>query len=112
MKLYTCPVCAYSRMPYPIEEGNICPCCGTEFGYDDMDATYREVRDRWVGAGTPWFSPIDAPPLLWNGIVQLVGAEYEFTPPTWLAATVIQSALERLKGTPAVGFTLSFDAAA
>lgn len=84
---YTCPVCAYSRMPYPAEEGNICPCCGTEFGYDDsMGITFRDLRDRWVSLHTPWFSPLpeDAPPPMWNGVVQLLRADYDFSWPEWL----------------------------
>lgn len=72
-------------MPYPADEGNICPCCGTEFGFDDdLGVSYRELRDRWVEDGTPWFSTVDAPPPLWDGINQLVSSEFEFTPPTWL----------------------------
>lgn len=67
-------------MPYPAEEGNICPCCGTEFGYDDaLGVTFRTLRDQWVANETPWFSPIDQPPPLWNGVVQLILADYEFT---------------------------------
>jgi hypothetical protein len=79
---YTCPVCAYSEMPYPVDEGNICPCCGTEFGFDDaMGVTHRQIRDRWVAAGTPWFSPIDEPPFAWDGVAQLLAADYEFDLP-------------------------------
>ncbi len=79
---YTCPVCAFSRMPYAADEGNICPCCGTEFGFDDtMGITFRQLRDRWVAANTPWFSPVNSPPPLWNGVVQLILSEYEFTWP-------------------------------
>lgn len=85
MTRYTCPVCAYSQMPYSADEGNICPCCGTEFGYDNtMGVTFRMIRDRWVVAHTPWFSPLDTPPTLWSGIAQLILADYEFTWPEWL----------------------------
>ena len=46
MMHFTCPVCAYTLMPYPADEGNICPCCGTEFGYDDLLAEL-DRRARW-----------------------------------------------------------------
>jgi hypothetical protein len=40
----------------------ICPCCGAEFGYDDMDVcavtTYRE---KWLKKGAKWFSPKKKP---------------------------------------------------
>lgn len=86
MTNYTCPVCAYSLMPYPVEEGNICPCCGTEFGFDDdLGMSFRRIRDAWVAAGTPWFSPIDPRPLLWNGLVQLILSGYEFALPEDMA---------------------------
>lgn len=82
---FTCPVCAYSLMPYPADEGNICPCCGTEFGFDDdLGVSYRELRDHWLEQGAPWFSPVDDTPPHWDPIEQLVQSEFEFTPPTWL----------------------------
>lgn len=82
---YTCPVCAYSSMPYPAVEGNICPCCGTEFGYDDtMGVTFLDLRNKWVNSRTPWFSPLESPPPGWNGIRQLILAGYDFTWPAWL----------------------------
>lgn len=84
---YTCPVCAYTQMPYQAAEGNICPCCGTEFGYDDtMGVTFRDLRDRWVAQRTPWFSPVDQPPPLWNGVAQLILADYEFAMAPWMEA--------------------------
>ena len=69
-------------MPYSATEGNICPCCGTEFGYDDdFGVTFLDLRNRWVAADTPWFSPVDEPPPMWDGILQLFLADYEFTWP-------------------------------
>ena len=57
MTHYTCPVCTFPRMTEPVEEGTICPCCGTEFGYDDdLGVTYAQLRARWVARGRPWFS--------------------------------------------------------
>src|SRR5712691_11392193 len=75
---YTCPVCAYS-MVEPVEEGNICPCCGTEFGYDDdLGVTYRQLRQLWIEHGCPWFSPVAAMPNDWEPILQMVEADFEF----------------------------------
>jgi hypothetical protein len=80
MNFYTCPVCAYPEMSDPIEEGNICPCCGTEFGYDDdLGVTYRQLRDLWINGGMTWFSPVRRPAADWSPVRQLVDADYEFT---------------------------------
>ncbi|KAB0603055.1 hypothetical protein F7R19_10270 [Cupriavidus pauculus] len=33
----------------------ICPCCGTEFGYEDSTpASAREMRSRWIAGGKQW----------------------------------------------------------
>jgi|SRR5579863_1561197 len=80
MHLYICPVCAYT-LSYPPEDFNICPCCGTEFGYDDTTFTYRELRNKWLATGAKWFSPVDNPPFGWNPFVQLILADYEFDVP-------------------------------
>ena len=85
MNFYTCPVCAYSQMPYPVDEGNICPCCGTEFGFDDdLGVSHRQLRDQWVQSGASWFSNIHQPREGWDGIVQLVVSGLDFTQPEWL----------------------------
>lgn len=81
MTTHRCPVCAY-QMPEPPEEGNICSCCGTEFGYDDdLGVTYRQLRELWISRGMPWFSPAARPPMIWNPVRQLVEAEYDFEMP-------------------------------
>ena len=41
---------------------DICPCCGTEFGYED--GTLQAVvnaRKRWLDAGAPWFAERERP---------------------------------------------------
>jgi len=70
--MYTCPVCYYTRMPDPPQDYNICPCCGTEFGSDDENASWEDLRLQWIGRGAPWF--FDQPPAFWNGFVQLLKA--------------------------------------
>ena len=41
---YRCPVCFFDEMPDPPRDYNICPCCGTEFGNDDVEYSYAELR--------------------------------------------------------------------
>jgi len=48
--MYTCPVCFYSELDFnPLKKDyDICPSCGTEFGLDDFDESYLELREKWV----------------------------------------------------------------
>lgn len=53
-KLFTCPVCGYDKLdkdPAPLSY-EICPHCGTEFGYDDAFCTHAELRERWLDRGS------------------------------------------------------------
>jgi hypothetical protein len=68
--MFSCPVCLYSEMPDPPRDYHICPCCGTEFGNDDADCTYDQLRDRWIRAGAPWF--FGSPPYGWSPQAQLL----------------------------------------
>jgi hypothetical protein len=79
--MYPCPVCGYDRMEFPAEPYNICPCCGTEFGYEDFADTYAErvqrwaqLRRRWLENDAPWFSPVDPSPPGWSPYAQLLRA--------------------------------------
>ena len=82
--VYPCPVCGY-EMPDPAVEGEICSCCGTEFGYDDDDlqATYDQLRQYWLHHGAPWFSHAVAPPYGWDPVQQVIlaGFDVEFPDP-------------------------------
>jgi hypothetical protein len=76
---YSCPVCGYDRLEHPPEDYYICPCCGTEFGYEDFADTFEErqerwveLRERWIDRGAPWFSPVTPPPPNWNAYRQLL----------------------------------------
>lgn len=41
---------------------NICPCCGTEFGYDDATlAGVMRKRAIWRDEGAEWFIPAEKP---------------------------------------------------
>jgi len=73
---YKCPVCFYPQMLDPPEDYNICPCCGTEFGNDDAEASHSELRRRWVSDGARWFFEI--PPPGWNPFVQLLAGQGYF----------------------------------
>lgn len=71
---YQCPVCGYNQMLAPPSNHYICPCCGTEFGYDDFAKAHRALRNEWLSNGAPWFSSTTAAPFLWNGFRQVIEA--------------------------------------
>jgi len=68
--LNTCPVCGY-RLDDPPENHNICPSCGTEFGFDDLYRTHEQLRARWLGRGAAWWSDSDPTPAGCNPQKQL-----------------------------------------
>lgn len=47
---YLCPVCGYG-MEDPPSDFNICPCCGTEFGYHDANTSTNTLRAAWLRGG-------------------------------------------------------------
>jgi len=81
MLLYTCPVCGYGHMPYPAVRHEICPCCGTEFGFDDYCQSHRALRNAWLANGGRWFSPVHPRPKDWNPFMQVMQAGYDFDVP-------------------------------
>lgn len=74
---FTCPVCRFaglSEAPYDTfncASYSICPCCGTEFGYDDASAAHDALRAKWVDGGMHWWSPNVEPPPGWDPRKQL-----------------------------------------
>ena len=54
----------------------ICPCCGTEFEYDDATLSHAELRSAWIRNGAEWHSRVVHPPLGWNPSMQLILAGY------------------------------------
>jgi hypothetical protein len=85
---YLCPVCGYPDLhsdPWendaPSDE--ICPSCGTHFGYDDVaggDASrrsriWRERREAWKSNGKIWFSKGIPWPPNWNPEAQVAAVE-------------------------------------
>lgn len=80
---HICPVCGYPELYEPAwadghPSEDICPSCGTQFGYDDargVDVESRrivhaELRARWVASGSKWWSP-EPEPANWNPKRQL-----------------------------------------
>jgi hypothetical protein len=57
---YVCPVCGYPDLNEPVYDSfgcasyNICPCSGTEFGYDDSTVAHSDLREKWVSEGMKW----------------------------------------------------------
>jgi hypothetical protein len=78
-RTFACPVCGFAGLDEAAydEQGNasfgICPCCGTEFGYDDATAGHAELRARWIQAGKRWWSERGPPPD-WDADAQLAQA--------------------------------------
>jgi hypothetical protein len=76
---YTCPVCGYDKLTRAPRDYMICPCCGTEFGYDDFAMSHEELRQEWLRAGAPWFSDSTPRPPHWSAVEQLRNIGYEAT---------------------------------
>lgn len=70
---YKCVVCGYDGLDFPqyLEHGepnfSICPCCGWESGFDDLDRglTFEEYRKGWIKEGAEWLN-IDKKPDNWD----------------------------------------------
>jgi hypothetical protein len=74
---YMCPVCGYPKLTEPPYDHHgcasfdICPSCGTEFGYDDDANSHEELRSAWIDGGKLWFSKATLPPPNWDPDVQM-----------------------------------------
>lgn len=73
---HICPVCGYDRLEEMAYDGTapsfeICPSCGTEFGYDDSGRSHEELRSTWVAKGCHWWSTFQSPPPGWDPTDQL-----------------------------------------
>lgn len=75
---HSCPVCGFSGMPYAPVDYNICPCCGTEFGLDDVETSHADLRMAWVRGGARWFSDELRPEENWNPFIQMTNAGLEY----------------------------------
>ena len=77
---FVCPVCGYPNLAEPPYDGTspsyeICPSCGTEFGYEDSGRSHAELRHAWVDGGCRWWATYDKPPKGWDPLQQLRGLE-------------------------------------
>jgi transposase-like protein len=73
---FQCPVCGYYGLEEePYDEGcasfEICPSCGTQFGYEDVSKSHEELRQAWIEDGSRWWSKNIEPPRNWNPRQQL-----------------------------------------
>lgn len=66
---FLCPVCGYNdALAPPYKNGQydwyqeICPSCGTQFGYDDCGISHQELRRKWLAGGARWWSSSPQPP--------------------------------------------------
>ena len=75
--IFTCVVCGYDELDEPpydeygCSSFTICPCCGTEFGYDDYSIAHEVLRQRWVASGMKWWSTAVPEPVNFDPIAQL-----------------------------------------
>lgn len=68
-KKYICPVCGFNELaepPYNVQRQpshEVCPCCGFEFGFDDVlkGQRFDSFRRRWIEKGAAWFWPEKKP---------------------------------------------------
>jgi hypothetical protein len=63
-----CRVCGYALDFAPWGEDDssptweICPCCGTEFGYEDSTIIgTKQARQQWIENGATWFDNTEKP---------------------------------------------------
>lgn len=61
-------------MDDPPRDNNICPSCGTEFGYHDAGRTLAELRAEWLNTGAKWSSKFHQQPTDWDAMKQLTEA--------------------------------------
>jgi len=96
---YACPVCGYGGLYRPPRDYYTCPCCGTEFGYDDYAQDPQELRRRWVVSGAVWFSKTRPAPPGWSAFMQLLNANLaiQFHGPQVSRTTVLASARDHVQ---------------
>ncbi len=84
-----CPICGYDNLYEPAyDEYNcssfeICPCCDTEFGFNDQwlfikEECWIELRKMWIEKGAKWFHDNEyiSQPENYNPITQLLNIGY------------------------------------
>ena len=71
---FNCTVCGFDGLDESPAYFTICPCCGTEFGYDDFVRGHDELLAEWIVKGMQWHSSVSPRPAGWEPIEQLVRA--------------------------------------
>jgi hypothetical protein len=71
---YVCPVCGYRELPSPPVDMSyeICPSCGTEFGYNDFRRSHNDLMMDWVRGGMRWHASWQPQPPDWKPRQQLL----------------------------------------
>lgn len=79
---WTCPVCGWPGLREPPVDPtgsptySMCPCCGTQYGADDLDKPHAELRKEWVQSGAQWWSQNEPAPEGWDANKQLQAAGF------------------------------------
>src|ERR1035441_1916495 len=86
--MFMCPVCGYDGLTKPAMNHQICPSCGTQFGYSDagpepIAEIHSGLRAYWLNHGASWQSSVIPRPPNWNASAQLIKAGLGFDIP-WL----------------------------
>jgi hypothetical protein len=102
---YACPVCLYPKMEEPPEKHAICPCCGTQFGYDDCTKTLIQLRWDWIRDGARWFDEATTPPANWDPYKQ-VGIRAE-TASTRITQKVVVGSARTIFATPQLSYRVA-----
>lgn len=87
-----CPVCGYPDLPEDRYQ-EICPCCGTQFGYHDCSTPHEKLRRRWIAAGADWDSKATPPPPGWSATQQLKQAGFD---PNWEVGQPVPKAVQAM----------------
>lgn len=107
---HLCPVCGFDGLYEPAWVENspsedICPCCGVQFGYDDMrpeagerEARHAELRGRWMSEGCRWWSSSRQASPAWDPRAQLERAGHDV--PDIIPARASKPPATRSKPTP------------
>jgi hypothetical protein len=77
--MFKCPVCGYNSLRKPPENHEICPSCGTQFGYTDetpepLALAHTRLRRNWISNGARWHSRVVPQPPFWDPWTQLISA--------------------------------------
>ncbi len=70
-----CPVCGYDGFEETPTLGDICPSCGTEYGFNDERVSHKTLRQRWEKQGCKWWSHRRYPSSDWNAEIQLANLD-------------------------------------